>query len=291
MPHSPRTEALQYARADTLTPPPEPEEYMRLLPDSVEAETYIVDILKPRKYAALAEAIGEVFEQVAPPAASKLRHWEDMHIRLLRRIKDAGSVVASQKLAAHQNAKKFAEITRTILPSQYIDLETQLDVGAETAAHSITTLLGNVPRLVCFHDPDTPETEFGDIARQGFSLPWRLAMVSIHKMIAARAGLRQEHAPPYFPARLDPREFVLSNHADNHRSLRYRDFMDITVPAGRAIMHGVPSEPYDTRVVDYPDDNGPVIGCPITLLARQLQQLWNEQIELAEQANLWNQSF
>lgn len=274
---------------------PEPDEYAHLMPHSPEAEVFL-DGLKPRRYAAIARTTDEILalalqDNWMAPATTGEEPWQRLR---------TGTVDACQAAILARRSNQNFETARTlqniawhvgglILGSQYLDLENLLSSGAVTAANSMTTLLRNVPRIVKLHEVQTEQTP-ASIARQSVGLPWRLAMSSINQLLGAHEALKETpetHNWTDVDVRLDALQFAVARHEDDSISLRYADLDGLALPAdGTSLLRELSIAP-GTLFKDIPNANGPIIGCPITLLQRRLHDMWERSIEVAEAEQLW----
>ena len=177
----------------------------------------------------------------------------------------------------------------------YINPMGQFAAGSDTAITTMLNLLKNLPRIAQHHFPETTfsEQEIVEIARRSVGLPLNIAMISINQMMALQATSANQllhKGWAEFDFDIDPTIFRPNFGTDGKvQSLRFNDLDSLHIPAGYRFLEEHPPLPQDTPLSDIPDTGPAPIGCPITLLPRRLQKLWNWFIDDIQRDGLWNQ--
>lgn len=294
------------ARAESLDYLEGPEDNLALpvfssLPSEPDAIATFLDELKPRRYAALASVINV---QLAVVQATPLTEYytegtasyPDDPYRRLRGYALAAfwaSIEEIKDTPEYQRAAEYPRLIGQLDPSRAIDLQTQLSSGSETATSSMLTHARHIPAMLRHHAPRTQlaTNETAAVAKRSTGLPWRMAMMCINQMMAAKSAVSRSEAMYESWAgsevRLDPERFKLQWINGRPYSLDFDGLKDAELPEGYTPQKDIPPLSKPTPISEIECSDTRTIGCPITLKPELVNGVWGWLIDGIDQREMW----
>lgn len=268
---------------------------------SHEEREAALEAIKPLHYARLAEVIDLVFTDMKkkkannPPTGFVKAKYTPDNPTPWQQLRSDSIASVHESIKAVDSSPQFREtaaINRfigTLDPNRFINLEMQLIAGMDTAASSMLTILQNIPDIIAHHDSEYIGQEAA-IARNSIVLPMRLAMTCVDRMMAAQtalAGNEQHKSWANFDRELISNHFKLQPQKDGLPRLTYENFSGLIIPKGYE--KGPDHKPIAraTKIGELACYQATIIGCPFTLLAGRMEELWNWYIDVVESQALW----
>jgi hypothetical protein len=287
---NPRAESLRLVRSGEFPHIDLPDLHTHRTEEEITA---VLDELKPKQYTQLATVIAMLLDdmlQLPPPAKRRPidtpYKTSDPWDHLKSDISDR-TFEGIMNICLTPEYTETAETTRfigTLNPGRHHDLALQLHAGMMTATISMLSVLRNLPDMIALHASAPQDIDLERTARQSMGIPMRYAMTCVSRMMAARRVVALDEDEKI----LDPNRFELRMHNDNTASLRFVEFAGIEVPAGYKERYAQPGLSEATTVGELACHSSVIIGCPITLLKGRMQELWNWQIDLVLQRDIWH---
>ena len=279
------------ASRDFVSLMPPTHEHSPLAYGSEAAYQYVNTRLKPLRFASIARMMSLMFHNIfeldgrvaarlgdIPKAHADIR-WQTLLGNTQQLLTAAARDIEYDP--AFLDNEKLNRLKADLTPG-HISTATQLHTGSDTYANAAVFFLRNVQPLARVHKAQAYQTNtLAPLARNSFNIPWNLCMRSITQLVATEFEMASGtyelivHASALWAAngvRLtgegDTESFVLSNPRNP------------VISPGTVLGDFVLQEP--TPMQELPEQTpSPTIGCPITLIKDQFEQLWDAQVEAA----------
>jgi hypothetical protein len=263
-----------------------------------KAAEQLLENIKPQRYVALARVIAELLDYVESREIERV-YLEDVErdspfedLRSDTMVLFAEGIESIEGSGSYRKAEQYTKLVGTLDENRYVDLHMQLFAGSGTAVTAMAKFLEQIPAIARYYDPEVDSSNFRSIARSSIGLPWKLAMISVNQLMAARTALADKinDVPWTASIKLNPIYFKPVMQEGKIKGLKFDNLEALSVPGGYTPLPYIPPLEVPTRIADIKGGPESTIGCPITLLPRRLHNLWFKMIEATEARGLWSLS-
>jgi hypothetical protein len=259
-------------------------------PNSDEAGGFI-DWVKPPRFGALARAIdltlGVSFDKKSERGELGLLEsqniqkdkWSQFESGFLTTFgADIESIEQTEELLY---LDRVANLVGYLCNERYIDAQTQLFAGANTAISTNADALKIIPNLVEHYAPGFERSRWGEVAKRSSSMSYLLARGSVERMLAGRAVTLSK---PFDPSKYSP----IFNKDDDLEAFKFNRLETQVVPKGLKLRPWSEGLAEATTVGEIESRSKVLIGCPLTLLNGRFRQLWEWMAETADKSGVWD---
>ncbi len=279
---------------------PDPSEHDTLMATSDAAITYAGARLKPLRYASIARTMGVMFRDMfeldgnvkqrmsAIPADHPDNQWKNFLDNTSGLFTNAARAIEHQP--EFQENEALNKLKSELLGIRTLSTARQLESGGITYANFAMFFLRNIPQLARAHNVPLPTQQAGvRLAKNSFSIPWNMAMRSVDQLVASEREMAKnpEIDMPdgsmligVASAVMQPSDVIARSFTDGNMAFGLREPHNPMISPGVNLSSGLLQEA--TPMQDLQSLYGePTIGCPITLMKQQFEELWSLQAEVA----------